>query len=93
MEGDCYPMLATHDSRVTAIATVLARRSHRAPDEFEFQMLYGVRPWEQQRLVDVGHRVRLIVPFGEDWWPYFVYSVAEEPGKLWGYLRSYLGRR
>jgi len=86
MEGPGYPMLATHDPRLIAIARSLGLR--RAPDSFEYQMLYGVRPDEQRRLAATGARVRVYVPYGGDWYGYLVRRLAERPANLTFFLRS-----
>lgn len=88
MEGDGYPMVATHDPRMISTALSLANVARRAPDRYEFQMLYGIRPEEQQRLADLGHRVRVYVPFGTDWYGYFMRRLAERPANLRFFLRS-----
>jgi proline dehydrogenase len=85
-EGPGYPMAATHDPRLIAIAQSLGLR--RAPDSFEYQMLYGVRPGEQRRLVATGARVRVYVPYGGDWYGYLVRRLAERPANLAFFLRS-----
>ena len=64
MSGEGYPMLATHDPRLVAIGEDRAKWFDRSPDTFEFQMLYGIRPDEQRRLVDAGYTVRVYVPYG-----------------------------
>lgn len=61
MEGRAYPMIASHDSRIVSIAATLASNTGRTPDDYEYQMLSGVRPWEQQRLVDIGRHVRVVI--------------------------------
>jgi len=86
MEGPGYPMIATHDPRLIAITGSLGLR--RAPDSFEYQMLYGVRPDEQRRLASAGARVRVYVPYGEDWYGYLVRRLAERPANLAFFLRS-----
>jgi len=93
MQGDGYPMVATHDPRLVPIAQDLAKRAGRAQDSFEFQMLYGIRPTEQQRLANAGHRVRVYVPYGQDWYGYLVRRMAERPANLALFLRSLAGRR
>ncbi len=93
MQGDGYPMVATHDPRLVPIAQDLAKRAGRAQDSFEFQMLYGIRPTEQQRLANAGHRVRVYVPYGQDWYGYLVRRMAERPANLTLFLRSLAGRR
>ncbi|GGM12860.1 MULTISPECIES: proline dehydrogenase family protein [Micromonospora] len=82
MAGDGYPMLATHDPRMIAIGEDRARWFDRGPDRFEFQMLYGIRPEEQARLVAEGHTVRTYLPYGQDWYGYLMRRLAERPANL-----------
>jgi proline dehydrogenase len=86
MAGPGYPMIATHDPRLIAITHSLGLT--RAPDGFEYQMLYGVRPDEQRRLASAGARVRVYVPYGGDWYGYLVRRLAERPANLAFFLRS-----
>jgi proline dehydrogenase len=86
MEGPGFPMVATHDPRLIQIAAALALR--RAPGSFEYQMLYGIRPDEQRRLAATGARVRVYVPYGNDWYAYLVRRLAERPSNLVFFLRS-----
>jgi proline dehydrogenase len=86
--GDGYPMVATHDPRLVAITEDLARRHDRRPDTFEFQMLYGIRPHEQERLAGQGQQVRVYVPYGDEWYGYLVRRMAERPANLAFFLRS-----
>jgi proline dehydrogenase len=88
MAGDGYPMLATHDPRLVAITEDLARRHGRAKDSYEFQMLYGIRPLEQERLAAQGQRMRVYVPYGDEWYGYLVRRMAERPANLAFFLRS-----
>jgi proline dehydrogenase len=88
LEGDGYPMLATHDPRLIAIAAATAARAGRAPGSFEYQMLYGIRPAEQRRLAGEGARVRVYIPYGSDWYGYLVRRLAERPANLAFFLRS-----
>jgi proline dehydrogenase len=88
MNGPGYPMLATHDPRLIQIAGSLAMLTGRAPDSFEYQMLYGIRPAEQRRLADTGARMRVYVPYGGDWYAYLVRRLAERPANLTFFLRS-----
>jgi proline dehydrogenase len=88
MNGPGYPMLATHDPRLIQITGSLAMLTGRAPDSFEYQMLYGIRPVEQRRLADTGARMRVYVPYGGDWYAYLVRRLAERPGNLAFFLRS-----
>ena len=82
MQGEGYPMLATHDPRLVEIGGALAVRNDRAPGSYEFQMLYGIRPDEQQRLADQGERMRVYVPYGDEWYGYLVRRLAEKPTNL-----------
>ena len=88
MAGEGYPMLATHDPQLIAIGQRLAADNGRAPDAYEFQMLYGVRPTEQQRLARLGHQVRVYLPYGNDWYGYLVRRLAERPANLAFFARS-----
>ncbi|HEY3478694.1 MAG TPA: proline dehydrogenase family protein, partial [Streptomyces sp.] len=88
MAGPGYPMLATHDPRLIAIGAELARRNDRAKDSYEFQMLYGIRPHEQERLAAQGQQVRVYVPYGDEWYGYLVRRMAERPANLAFFLRS-----
>ena len=88
MGGEGYPMVATHDPRLVAITEDMARRLGRAPDSYEFQMLYGIRPHEQQRLAAQGQQMRVYVPYGDEWYGYLVRRMAERPANLAFFLRS-----
>ena len=88
MAGDGYPMVATHDPRLVAIATDLVDKHDRKPDSYEFQMLYGIRPHEQLRLVGEGKTVRVYLPYGTDWYGYFMRRLAERPANVAFFLRS-----
>ncbi|MFI0261117.1 proline dehydrogenase family protein [Streptomyces sp. NPDC017056] len=88
MAGKGYPMIGSHDPRMVAIGQELGRRFGRKPAEYEFQMLYGIRESEQQRLVAEGHRMRVYIPYGTDWYGYFMRRLAERPANLAFFLRS-----
>jgi proline dehydrogenase len=88
MAGEGYPMLATHDPRLIAITQRLAADNGRTPDSYEFQMLYGIRPSEQSRLAGLGHRVRVYLPYGTDWYGYLIRRLAERPANLTFFARS-----
>jgi len=92
MAGDGYPMVATHDPRLVEIALDLAQRHGREPGDFEIQMLHGVRPDEQRRLVRLGHTVRVYLPYGREWYGYLVRRLAERPQNLAFFLRSLVSR-
>jgi proline dehydrogenase len=76
------PAIASHDERILKRALEYARELNLAPERYEFQMLYGIRRQWQQRLVDEGQRVRLYVPYGEAWYPYFMRRLAERPANV-----------
>ena len=88
MRGRGYPMVGSHDPRMIAIADRLAVDAGRRPDQWEYQMLYGIRPEEQKRLVASGKRMRVYVPYGTDWYGYFTRRLAERPANLLFFLRS-----
>lgn len=88
MAGEGLPMLATHDPTLIDIGLKLASDHGRGPGDFEFQMLYGIRPTEQQRLAKLGHAVRVYVPYGMDWYGYLVRRLAERPSNLRFFARS-----
>jgi proline dehydrogenase len=92
MAGQGYPMVASHDPRLVDVAAELVRRHDRAPGTYEYQMLYGIRPAEQQRLADAGERVRVYVPYGDEWYGYLMRRMAERPSNLGFFLRSLLTR-
>jgi proline dehydrogenase len=92
VEGGGYPMIATHDPALIAVASSLVRSSGRTSDSYEFQMLYGVRPDEQERLVTSGCAVRVYVPYGDDWYGYFVRRLAERPANVGFFLRAMSSR-
>ncbi|WP_405588334.1 proline dehydrogenase family protein [Streptomyces sp. NBC_01190] len=91
--GDGYPMVGSHDPRMIAIAQELAARNHRASGSYEFQMLYGIRTAEQRRLAEAGERMRVYVPYGADWYAYFMRRLAERPANLGFFLRSFAPTR
>jgi proline dehydrogenase len=82
MSSDCYPMVATHDPRLIAIAEDRARWFDRSAEEYEFQMLYGVCVAEQARLAAGGTIVRVYLPYGEQWYGYLMRRLAERPAAL-----------
>ncbi|MBM7089790.1 proline dehydrogenase family protein [Streptomyces sp. NPDC012461] len=88
MNGDGYPMIGSHDPRLISIAQELARIAGRKPDEYEFQMLYGIRSDEHLRLAAEGHRMRVYTAYGTDWYGYFMRRLAEKPANLRFFARS-----
>jgi len=92
MAGDGYPMVASHDPQIIAEVPALASEFGRGVDDFEYQMLYGIRDAEQRRLAEAGNHVRVYVPFGSQWYGYFVRRLAERPANLTFFLRALVGR-
>ena len=90
MDGPGYPMIATHDPRLLRIAAAQAELGARAPDSYEFQMLHGVRPAEQRRLAATGARLRVYLPYGQDWYRYLV-RLAGRAARERGVLRPLAG--
>jgi proline dehydrogenase len=88
VRGGGYPMAGTHDPALIAGMLRLVAETGRTPDSYEFQLLYGIRPDEQARLAAAGHTVRAYVPYGADWYAYFMRRLAERPANLRFFLRS-----
>ena len=93
MSGPGYPMVATHDPRLVAIAEDRGHWFDRSPEEFEFQMLYGVRPEEQRRLTEAGYTVRVYLPYGDRWYGYLMRRLAERPANLTFFARALTSRK
>lgn len=85
------PALATHDERLIRRAREFAAARGIGQDRFEFQFLYGIRRDLQERLVDKGYRVRVYVPFGTHWYPYFMRRLAERPANVAFIARHLIG--
>jgi proline dehydrogenase len=92
MRGDGYPMVATHDPALVASAEGLIATTGRTADSYEFQMLYGIRPDEQQRLASAGQTVRVYVPYGNEWYGYLMRRLAERPANVKFFLRALTSR-
>ncbi|MFI9383857.1 proline dehydrogenase family protein [Kutzneria sp. NPDC052558] len=88
MAGQGYPMVASHDPRLVAIAADLADATGRTPDTYEHQMLYGVRPDAQRQIAAAGKTLRVYVPYGDQWYGYFMRRLAERPANVAFFLRS-----
>ncbi|WP_159773331.1 proline dehydrogenase family protein [Streptomyces sp. HM190] len=92
MDGEGYPMVGSHDPRLISIAQELAHRAGRKLDEYEFQMLYGIRTDEHHRLAAEGHRMRVYTAYGTDWYGYFMRRLAEKPANLRFFVRSMVSK-
>jgi proline dehydrogenase len=82
LKSGIYHGLATHDENMIQQAEAFATREKISPDSFEFQMLYGIRRDLQQSLVRKGWRVRIYIPFGTEWYPYFMRRLGERPANV-----------
>jgi len=87
-----YHGIATHDPAMIDATKDFAREKKIGPDRFEFQMLYGIRTDLQKQLVREGYRLRIYIPYGSDWFPYFMRRLAERPANLIFFLRSLIPR-
>jgi proline dehydrogenase len=85
-----YPAIATHDEKIIQNAKDFANTRQLSRDSFEFQMLYGIRRDLQRKLVAEGYRLRLYVPFGKAWYPYFMRRLAERPANVLFLVRNLL---
>ena len=90
MKSSVYHGMATHDEKIIREAQAFATREKIARDSFEFQMLYGIRRDLQQRLVRDGWRMRVYVPFGTEWYPYFMRRLGERPANVFFIARNLL---
>src|SRR6478609_630070 len=93
LAGQGYPMIATHDPRMVEIASSLASRYGRAQGSYEFQMLFGIRPDEQKRLADAGEKVRVYLPYGQEWYGYLMRRLAERPQNLSFFVKSLISKK
>ena len=87
LDGGCYAGIATHDEWLVEQALELVRERSLAPEQYEFQMLLGVRPELGDRLVAEGHRLRIYVPYGRQWYEYSLRRLKENP-KIAGYVAA-----
>jgi proline dehydrogenase len=83
-----YHGIATHDPKMIAATKEFAAKQGITPDRFEFQMLYGIRPDLQRQLVREGYRLRIYIPYGTEWFPYFMRRLAERPANVLFLLRN-----
>jgi len=93
MAGQGYPMIASHDPRMVDIAGALATRNGRAQGTYEYQMLFGIRPDEQKRLAEAGEKVRVYLPYGQEWYGYLMRRLAERPSNLAFFARSLISKK
>jgi proline dehydrogenase len=89
LSSDIFHAIATHDDRMIAATIAFARERSLAADRFEFQMLYGIRRQLQRDLLKQGWRVRVYVPYGKQWYAYFMRRLGERPANLIFLLRNF----
>ena len=93
LDEGTYPAIATHDERILRATCEYARARGLASERYEFQMLFGIRRDLQTSLTRDGHRVRIYVPFGREWFPYFMRRLGERPANVGFVVRGILGER
>jgi len=82
LDGGVYPAIASHDEKIVRETLQHLKERKIGPDRFEFQMLYGIRRDLQRQIVQQGYRLRLYVPYGDAWYPYFMRRLAERPANV-----------
>jgi proline dehydrogenase len=92
IRDNAYPMVATHDERLVSLTKSLVAIHRRDRSTFEFQMLHGVRRDLQAQVVAEGYRLRVYVPYGDQWYPYFMRRLAERPANLYFFLSNLMKR-
>lgn len=93
LDSGTYPAIATHDAAIINETRAYADRARIPADRYEFQMLYGIRRDLQSSLVSLGYRMRVYVPFGREWFPYFMRRLGERPENLAFVIRGVLAER
>jgi len=92
LECGTLPALATHDEKIVGEGLSMVKKRGITPDCFEFQMLYGIRRDLQRRIIAEGYRLRLYVPYGDAWYPYFMRRLAERPANVMFLVRNFFRR-
>jgi len=93
LDGGVYPAIATHDPAMLDATTAYAKERGVTPDRYEFQMLFGIRRDLQASLVAQGYRMRIYIPFGQQWFPYFMRRLGERPANVAFVLKSLVRER
>lgn len=91
-QNGSYAAFATHDEKMIRAVGEFAKSTQVPANAYEFQMLYGIRRELQERLVAEGYRVRVYIPYGTAWYPYFVRRLAERPANMWFFISNFLRR-
>jgi proline dehydrogenase len=92
LEADAYPAAATHDPEMIAAVQAAAEQRGIGKDRYELQLLYGIGREIQDRALAEGHRLRIYVPYGSEWWPYYMRRLAERPANVMFFLRGLFER-
>lgn len=87
-----FPAIATHDERIIEQVIEYCKENNIGNEKFEFQMLFGVKRKLQAELINKGYNLRIYIPYGMSWYPYFVRRLAERPANLWFFIRSLFGK-
>jgi proline dehydrogenase len=90
--SNAYLCIATHDENMIAAAEKTIKQHNVSSDRYEFQMLYGIRTSRQHELTRAGYKMRVYVPFGEAWYPYFMRRLAERPANLWFFAKGFFSQ-
>jgi proline dehydrogenase len=88
LDSGIYHGIATHDEKIIEATKQYAAERRISPESFEFQMLYGIRRDLQDKLISEGYRLRVYVPYGRYWYPYFMRRLAERPANVWFILKN-----
>ena len=88
LSSGLYHGIATHDPKMIDATVEFAQREGIGKDAFEFQMLYGIRRDLQEKLAREGYRMRVYVPYGKHWYPYFMRRLAERPANIWFVMKN-----
>jgi proline dehydrogenase len=83
--------IGTHDIKLINRIIDEAKREKMSPDQYEFQMLYGIKAWDQERLRQEGHRVRVLISYGSYWFPWYMRRLAERPANVWFVVKNVFG--
>jgi proline dehydrogenase len=92
LAGGAYPEIATHDEKIVNWAIDYIKQNNIPADKFEFQMLYGIRRELQDKIIKQGYRMRVYLPYGTHWYPYFMRRLAERPANLWFLMKNFFKR-
>jgi proline dehydrogenase len=93
LKNGCYTAIATHDEKMISSIKSWIETNHISDDLYEFQMLYGIRTDLQEKLIEEGYTVRIYIPYGQEWYPYFTRRIAERPANALFVLRNLQRRK